>query len=246
LGEEGALFSYPRVAGLTRETIVVPPLSKAKLVGLYEGNLRNKGKPARAIYERHLASTNEKCPFCGDIGRPKNLDHFLPLAHFPQFSVMPINLIPACRDCNMGEKGDVFATQAADQILHPYLDRDSFFNEQWVHARYINEDEGAIEYFVRPPEEWEEVDKHRVRKHFNDFDLAIRYGIEAGKHLSELIDQRNSFYRVMSRRLPIEELTDDFVEVTFAPLINSHLFLNHWKKVMYIALSESLEFLNQQ
>lgn len=244
LGAEGTLCNYPRLDGLTNATVVIPPLTKSKLVNLYEGNLRNKEKPARNVYESLLVSTNEKCPFCGDIGHPRNLDHFLPLAHFPQFSVMPLNLIPACRDCNMGEKGDDFALNASEQILHPYLDSDIFFDHQWVYARYINEGDGGIEYFVCPPESWNEVDKQRVIKHFDDFDLARRYGVEAGKHLSELIDQRDSFYRVMGRRIPIDELKDDFVEVTFTSLISNNSFINHWKVVMYIALSSSDEFLN--
>jgi len=243
LGSNGVLFSYPQIKNIKGATIVIPPLTKTKLVNLYENNLRNKDKPARNVYEDLLASSNEKCPFCGDIGHSRNLDHFLPLAHYPQFSVMPINLIPACRDCNMGEKGDDFAIQAADQILHPYLDKDAFFNEKWVYARYINEDDGEIEYFVQPPDDWDEVDKQRVIKHFNDFDLARRYGIEAGKHLSELVDQRNSFYSVMRKKIPIEELTEDYVEVTFTSVIKKSLFVNHWKSVMYRALSESQEFL---
>lgn len=243
LGTDGTLCNYPRVLGLTNETVVVHPLTKAKLISLYEGNLRNKDKPARGLYEGLLASAFEKCPFCGDIGQPRNLDHFLPLAHFPQFSVMPLNLIPACRDCNMGEKGENFALNATDQVLHPYLDSNILFDEQWVYARYINEGDGGIEYFVCPPEHWNEVDKQRVIKHFEDFDLARRYGIEAGKHLSELIDQRESFYRVMSRRIPMNELKDDFVEVTFNSIITNNSFPNHWKKVMYIALSSSDDFL---
>ncbi|WP_447957649.1 HNH endonuclease [Vreelandella sp. EE7] len=241
--ENGELHNFPKIENLKRKTVVIPPLTKGKLVNLYENNLRNKEKPARRIYESLLASANEKCPFCGDIGHPKNLDHFLPLAHYPQFSVLPVNLIPACRDCNMGEKGDDFADQAEDQIIHPFLDKEIFYNQQWVFARYINDGGGVVEYYVQPPAEWQEVDKSRVSKHFHDFDLGRRYGIEAGKHLSELIDQRNSFYNVMGRKVPLEELTEDLVDVLFAPLIEGGTFANHWKKVMYGALSTSQEFL---
>lgn len=246
LTQNGELYNFPRIEEITNETVVVPPLTKSKLVNLYLNNLRNKEKPARTIYELLLASANEKCPFCGDIGRPRNLDHFLPLTYYPQFSVMPLNLIPACRDCNMGEKGDGFAVHAADQILHPYLDKDIFYEQQWVHARYINDADadGAMEYYVQPPARWREVDKERVNKHFNDFDLARRYGIEAGKHLSELIDQRNSFYKVMRGKIPLDETAQALVQVLFTPIIEGETFANHWKKVMYVALSMSPEFLD--
>lgn len=240
LNNNGTLFSCPKTEKVTSGKSV---LDKKKLTNLYRLNLRNMDKPARKIYEKLLLSTDKKCPFCGDIGETKNLDHFLPLAHFPQFSVMPLNLLPACRDCNMGEKGDDFATREADQILHPYLDQDAFFDEQWVHARYVNEDDGAIEFFSLPPEGWGPVDKERVIKHFDDFDLALRYGLRAGTHLTELIGQRDAFYRRFEGRIPIEEIKLDFVAVMFTPVIKNAEFANQWKRVMYIALSTSEEFL---
>ncbi|MCJ8351388.1 HNH endonuclease signature motif containing protein [Moritella sp.] len=243
LGSKGCLFSYPKTKNITKNTIVVGELTKKKLVNLYVLNLRNKEKPARKLYEKLMASTDEKCPFCGDIGVPKNLDHFLPLAHFPQFSVMPINLIPACRDCNMGEKGDAFAIQADKQILHPYLDKNILFNEQWVYARFVKKGDGAIEYFVNPPEEWNPIDKKRVNQHFDDFDLAFRYRIEAGKHLSELIAQRDAFYITMKMYVPIEDFPKVFIDTILTPVINGNSFINQWKRIMYIALSKSNDFL---
>ncbi|MFM5579260.1 HNH endonuclease [Aeromonas veronii] len=243
LAISGNLHSLQKINNLTNQTIVLANLTKSKLVNLYKNNLRNEDKPARVIYDRLLASTNEKCPFCGDIGHPRNLDHFLPSAHFPQFSVMPLNLVPSCRDCNMGEKGDVFATVAGEQILHPYLDNDKFFNEQWVSARYIAGVPGAIEYFVSPPVTWSQTDAERVSKHFSDFDLARRYGTEASKHLTEVVDQKNSFYDKNRNSKTRDQLVDEFVETILSPIINGRAFTNHWKKVMYIALAADQGFL---
>ncbi|EAD2695982.1 HNH endonuclease, partial [Escherichia coli] len=109
LSSTGQLFTYDRTHPLEPTTLVVGNLTKVKLEKLYENNLRDKNKPARTYYDDMLVSSGEKCPFCGDIGQTKNIDHFLPIAHYPEFSVMPINLVPSCRDCNMGEKGQVFA-----------------------------------------------------------------------------------------------------------------------------------------
>lgn len=243
LGEAGSLFQLPRVDNVTKKEIVVPSLTKEKLLNLYKTNLRGKDKPARVFYNKMLLSTDERCPFCGDIGHSRNLDHFLPIAHYPRLSIMPVNLIPACRDCNMGEKGDIYAKVAEDQVLHPYLDDDKFFQEVWVHAQYIDEDDGALRYFVQPPNTWNNVDKTRVRKHFNDFDLARRYGVEAGKHLSELITLKENFYIEMKDLIPENKMTDAFVSVFLKPIINGELFSNHWKKVMYVTLSTSQEFL---
>lgn len=243
LGTAGHLFNFPRINNLTNSTVILPGLTKSKLVNLYENNLRDQDKPARVIYDALLASTNEKCPFCGDIGHPRNLDHFLPLAHFPQLSVMPLNLVPSCRDCNMGEKGATFAVIASEQILHPYLDDDKFFNEQWVSARYVAGEPGAIEYFVSPPRTWNRIDTERVSNHFSDFDLARRYGTEASKHLTEIIDQKNSFFERNIAIIPAAELANEFVETILTPIINGRTFVNHWKRIMYIALSRDQAFL---
>ncbi|AHY05300.1 HNH endonuclease [Serratia plymuthica] len=241
----GKLFLYPKTQPLTNTTPVIGNLTKAKLDNLYENNLRNKEKPARDFYDKLMVSSGEKCPFCGDIGQTRNLDHFLPKAHFPEFSVMPLNLVPSCRDCNMGEKGANFATAEAEQTIHPYIDKDIFFQEQWVFANYIDEDTGVIEYYVNCPGTWRQEDKDRALNHFVSLNIAHRYSIEAGKHLSEVIDQKNAFKTTIRGLMPLtssEVIIRAFIDAILQPVIDSHQFNNHWKRVMYHCLKNSREF----
>lgn len=241
----GNLYTYPKITPSIDTTQVVGNLTKRKLINLYENNLRNKEKPARHYYDTLLVSSGERCPFCGDIGHTKNLDHFLPKAHFPEFSVMPLNLVPSCRDCNMGEKGQLFGTMEDNQAIHPYIDKDIFYNEQWVFAEYINEDDGAIRYHIDCPEAWRKEDKNRAENHFNSLDLSNRYGLEAGKHLSEVIDQKRAFIESMLMYAPqLEEyqIKAAFIHSSLQPIIESPKFPNHWKKVMYECLANSAEF----
>jgi len=248
LSSAGNLYAYPKVTPLTNTTPVVGHLTKRKLVNLYENNLRDKGKPARDYYDALLVSSGERCPFCGDIGQTKNLDHFLPKAHFPEFSVMPLNLVPSCRDCNMGEKGQAYATVEDDQAIHPYVDKDIFYQEQWVYADYIDEDDGAVVYYVRCPSAWSQEEKNRAKNHFNGLDLANRYSLEAGKHLSEVIDQKNAFVDVIlgfNPQATSQAIKDAFVNANLQPVINSRQFANHWKKVMYQCLANSDAFFEE-
>lgn len=241
----GNLYAYPKVNPLTNTTPVVGHLTKRKLVNLYENNLRDKDKPARDYYDALLVSSGERCPFCGDIGQTKNLDHFLPKAHFPEFSVMPLNLVPSCRDCNMGEKGQAYATLEDDQAIHPYVDKDIFYQEQWIYAEYIDEDDGAVVYYVQCPAAWSQEEKNRAENHFNSLDLANRYSLEAGKHLSEVIDQKNAFVDVIlgfNPQATSQAIKDAFVNANLQPVINSGQFSNHWKKVMYQCLANSATF----
>ncbi|CAH6845385.1 HNHc domain-containing protein [Vibrio chagasii] len=245
LATNGQLFSIQSLRGQPDHTVVVEPLTKKKLVRLYEYYLLDKKKPGRDAYETLLASTNEKCPMCGDIGRPRNLDHFLPKAHFPQYSILPINLIPCCRDCNMDGKGDDFATSEEQQLIHPYLDKNIFSREKWVSARYIMGDPGVLEYIVTPPDTWDPVDQNRAIKHFSEFDLENRFQIEAAKHISEVIDQSKAL--IITVRDLVPDLQPNAIRAAIRktilkPILDNALFENHWKKVMYRALNDSEEF----
>lgn len=225
----GKLFSVvPLPKKVDENTVVVAGLTKKELINLYEYYLRDSDKPGRTIYDALMLAADEKCPFCGGIGRPRNLDHFMPKAFFPQFSIVPLNLVPACRDCNMDGKGQDFATAENNQIIHPYLDSERFFMEQWVCAQVIPGDPCSIDYYVCAPEQWCQIDKDRVATHFHDFDLAKRYSIQAAEELATLIGQRQSY---------MKELSPAEFSQFLASFLDSPLFINHWKRVMYKCLA---------
>lgn len=218
------------------DPVVIGTLQKSDLLKLYGTYFVSLDKPGRRIYDALMSAANEKCPFCGGIGRPRNLDHYLPKAHYPQFSVLPVNLVPSCRDCNMDGKGEDFATTEEAQVLQPYLDNDRYFNEQWVFARYIaglGAEPGVIEYFVQPPEHWEDAQKRRVEKHFNDFDLELRFSKEAGPRLVTYLAQIHALTQIP---LELEVAKSTILQ----PVINSAPFLNHWERVMCLTLMNEL------
>jgi hypothetical protein len=233
LAGRGELCTIPPIStDKDSDPIVVNALTKNELFTIYDQYFVPKIKPARKIYDALLNAANEKCPFCGGIGTPRNLDHFLPKAHFPQFSILPRNLVPSCRDCNMDGKGYNFATNVEDQIIQPYIDKDIFFLEQWIFARYNggnNEEPGEFKYYVLPPEEWSEVDKLRVHKHFKDFDLAKRYTTKAAEILGTVLNQ---IKHMEQTGLDIKVIQS----VLLQPGVDSAPFVNHWQKGMYQAL----------
>ena len=101
----GELHCIPSInTDVDEDPVVINTLKKSELVKIYDQYFVPEDKPARKIYDALLNAAKEKCPFCGGIGTQRNLDHFLPKAHFPQFSVLPRNLVPSCRDCNMDGK----------------------------------------------------------------------------------------------------------------------------------------------
>jgi hypothetical protein len=237
-GDLGELYLIDAVdTDTAKDPVVISTLIKSELVNLYQYYFLNKEKASRSIYDKLLNSAQEKCPFCGGIGTPRNLDHFLPKAHFPQFSIFPQNLVPSCRDCNMDGKAQTFAKTAGDQLIQPYVDHDRFFKDQWISAKYAITSPnapGTISYFVDPPHGWNQIDKDRVKKHFNDFNLAKRYSVKAAELLGTTLMQASS----MQKR----GISNDLVrEILLKPGIDNAPFINHWQKGMFQALYDHLQ-----
>lgn len=115
---------------------------------LYVNGMVRKGGPCRVIYDELMAApTNERCPMCGH-GIVRQLDHVMPKSKFPTLCIDPLNLVPACSDCNT-LKGDYEATCAENTLLHPYVDR--IDSERWLHARVIHDEIVRLEFFALPP-----------------------------------------------------------------------------------------------
>lgn len=207
---------------------------------LYTQYFVPKAKKTRKIYDAILTSAKGKCPFCGGIGDPTNLDHFLPKAEYPQFSIYPSNLVPSCRDCNMGEKKVGYAKSAEEQTIHPYLDKQIFFEEQWITSNYIadsNLDQpGEFRYYVNAPINWTNIDKARVEKYFKDFKLASRYAKQA---TSSLKSKLRSIKRELDRGISIQEIIDDVIK----PDIDGAPFINYWEVGMCDGLIKYLQSL---
>lgn len=207
-------------------------LSKSDLAKIYTQYFREKEKPARQIYDSIKNAAKDICPYCGLTTEVKNLDHFLPQTHFPQFSVLPQNLIPSCGICNSDQKGTKYASTQADQIIHPYFDPEHFFNEQWIFAEFHANrygKTGVFEYSAIPPSNWDITDKKRATKHFSQFDLGKRYSKIAGAELSGIIETIDKM-----RNYPIPVI--DIPDILFNPKIEYSPFINHWQTGMYQAL----------
>lgn len=225
----GELFTIAPIEG-NEDSVVNSGISKREFVNLYEYYFRNTNKPGREIYDALMLSANERCPFCGGIGRPKNLDHYLPKAHFPQFSILPFNLLPSCRDCNMDGKGEHYATVYHEQIIHPYLDKECFFQEQWVFARVLQGSPCVLDFYVSAPEEWEANDKLRAIQHFKDFDLSKRYSIQATDFITTAVNMRRTF---------MNGSTKEEFKAFLLSYRSSSFFINHWQAVASQALANS-------
>lgn len=63
----------------------------------------------------------EVCLICGR-GSVGSLDHHLPKSQYPEFSILALNLVPACETCNEKKRNHI-GTEATGRFLHPYYDK---------------------------------------------------------------------------------------------------------------------------
>ena len=206
-------------------------VTKKELKDVYSSHMVGRSKPARAIYDSLLSqSPLGKCPFCG-FGQASTLDHYLPKAKYPQFSVLPFNLVPSCKDCNTG-KSTAIATTAEGQSLHPYFDHQNFIDDQWLHAKVIEKTPASIRFFVKAPDHWDNISQKRVQSHFNAFKLDLRYSVEAAEQLACLRYLLISLHESCGLNGIRKHLTNEAKSYAL-------LYKNSWQTAMYQALVAS-------
>lgn len=93
---------------------------KVSLIGLYSPK---KDKLPYSILENMRKNHGLIfCPSCGESGRPRTLDHYLPKNVFPEYSVVLLNLTPMCDWCQGEKLTDYITADGLKCYIHPYFD----------------------------------------------------------------------------------------------------------------------------
>lgn len=225
-----AWSGLPRVPNGNPDALVVGALTKRNLMDLYTNFMVGTTGSSRSIYDDLLTAAGGLCPFCGDLGHAKTLDHYLPKANFPSFSVHPSNLVPCCRDCNSGKNAS-FGVSINEQTLHPYLDQAHFFDERWIAAVVFREDPVLLKFECEPPANWSHQDKERVRHHFVGYNLAYRFSVQAGGEVAKVVQLRAGSLSGLS--------SDSFQGYLLDNANCPDFVLNGWSRTMYAALAST-------
>ncbi|EEX36508.1 putative Restriction endonuclease [Vibrio metschnikovii] len=220
---------YSLLYKLNDEYEATGKLLKDELVKLYEQQLV-KNKAGRVKYDLLLSlAPNGICPFCG-FSQATTLDHYMPKKKYPSFSIIPINLVPACSDCNRG-KNEGVATDQKSQVIHPYFDH-KLFNEQWLYASVKQTSPASVTFYVSPPDNWHQIDKDRVKAHFDDFKLATRFSVQVATELAPLKYELKKVYDISSK-VGVRDFLNSKKDASAC------VHLNWWRTAMYQALASS-------
>ncbi|MEN8698426.1 HNH endonuclease [Bacillus infantis] len=152
-------------------------------------NSRGPGYETYSILKR--GTFNRTCPICGQR-KVSTLDHYLPKAFYPSVVVTPINLIPACSDCNKSKLDDNPQT-SEEETLHPYFD--DLGSSRFLFAEIIKDDPPVVNFFIHSPVSWSKVLTEKVKNHFNSFELNLLYSIHA---IDEIVGQADYWKQLNS------------------------------------------------
>ena len=131
------------------------------------------------------------CPFCG-YHDPLEIDHYLPIAEFPEFSFIPINLIPICSKCNK-TKSQYWIEDGERLFLNKYFDDDNLDEFLICKPKIIDENNILFEYCL-DSEKLEHITKGDIIKtHYEKLNIMTLYEYNSNSIMSELEDSLCAF-----------------------------------------------------
>ncbi|MCE4358763.1 hypothetical protein [Xanthomonas hortorum] len=193
-----------------------------------------KSKATREIYGKiRTAPENDVCPLCSQR-MVSQLDHYLPQSAHPALTITPINLVPACSECNKNKLA-IQAQRQGDQTFHPYFE--DCDDARWLYATVVETKPAALLFTPVPPPSWSDVKIERIFSHFKIYKLGELY---ASHSAVELNDIRYGLTELAKKNTP-QEISDHLRGTARS---RAHAHENSWRRATYEALSESYWFCN--
>jgi hypothetical protein len=230
-----ASTEFDEAAAQTRLHQIVPQMmvggivTQPEMEAVYTQRMAKKGAPGRDVYDALFTSAPQgKCPLCGHR-TVSTLDHHLPKAHYPALAVAPLNLVPACGDCNKSKLA-IIPANAKEETLHPYFD--DIDGDLWLGAEVIHKRPASLRFFVQAPGPWSDVLRSRVEGHFRTLGLGRLYSSEAADELLNIRHQLRNLHEIGGAALVQIELRERAASC-------QHARLNGWRTATYRALADS-------
>jgi len=206
---------------------------KKSLIHAYE-------KPTSALKtlrdELFEAAKKSRCPFC-QISIHGTLDHYLPKEKYPEFSVFPQNLVPACDECNRNKRALIVDENTAVRLfIHPYYD--NIPNVNFISARLrVRKRTLTITFEPYHNPSLSDAQYTHVSNHFRILGLAARYHKSCLTELSDIRDW-------------IKALGDDDAMKLKRKLVEqssvySNVGHNYWRRILFETLAADDEFLRE-
>jgi len=224
----------------TLETVAINGVHagiRADLLGMYSYDNAAISSLRRHLEQLQPKSVRYTCQYC-TLETAEEMDHVVGQAEFPEFTMHPKNLIPACSKCNRN-KGQYWRVNNVKNILNLYLD-----TLPQVHYLFldVNIDQfNDLDFSFRLNHDpsisvglWS-----LLQRHFTKLDLLQRMKKEAIKNLTE-------FQVRIRNQVAVGQSVADITQVTLSTAadIRQNYGANYWKAVFEEGLVNSVHFWN--
>jgi hypothetical protein len=204
-------------------------VTSEEMIKVYTDRMVGATSPGRYIYDKWRASApNNICPLCAQR-TTDTLEHHLPKGNFPIYSVIPINIFPACSSCNK-IKLDLIVNSPEREPIHPYFD--DVDDELWLKAEVIELKPASLRFYTVKPDNWDDIKYERINNHFRLFELEKLYASHSAVELT------NNYFRINNMFESGGALSvRNFLESSWLSMRNANL--NSWQTATYEALFNS-------
>jgi hypothetical protein len=191
----------------------------------YHYSLYDSGSIAVVSLKDKLAAdySGAACPYC-QLDTVSHIDHFLPRAHFPEFSVSLQNLLMSCDICNSKFKKEKWGNGAAQEVINPRYN--ALPNNIYLESTVIYTSNSlVVGFFIRPGLPISQL----LQRHFALMNLNKRY-IEKVT-LNEVPKMKNMLASESTQPAKLARLTgfvSDQITVNNA---------NSWERAFYTAVN---------
>ncbi|MDI3236475.1 hypothetical protein QK289_15795 [Exiguobacterium antarcticum] len=233
-------YAYYETMKLSLENItqseILDEEEKSAFLSCYSRNKDGylEGTVVTEIIENQSLEHREYCPYCG-LDKPRTIDHYLPKAIFPEFSIFPLNLIPCCNYCNQ-KKGEVWLNGANRKFLNFYTDEIPK-DVQFLFAELEYKDEELAPSITFKVENRNSIDASLfdlITSHYQNLDLP--------NQISDRSVQKISYIhtKIMLKPEELETIKESLVMDYETHVEN--FGLNHWETILIKSIIENRLF----
>ncbi|WP_188014654.1 HNH endonuclease signature motif containing protein [Vibrio harveyi] len=197
---------YQKLSVLNKTHLVKDKISKIdqaaenSLEFLYKTYVKESGV-REFIFKQSLL-----CPGCQRSYATKRstLDHFLPSSHYPNFYVLPWNLVPTCGDCNR-IKNNAIPQSKKDNLPHPYFNS-LLFKKNWL--KVVIRNTVPLTYEFTFDEQLKGYEKQMVLNHLLAYNLENVFI----SHISTIFSEHDEDFKEIFEDSGYGELKD-YIEI---------------------------------
>jgi 5-methylcytosine-specific restriction endonuclease McrA len=218
----------PNLEGLLPSSLVNP--RRRDCLHCYDSITKPLDRLLSDILQIVPQSCSTLCQYCL-IGEVDDVDHYVPKSAFPEFAVLPRNLVPVCPKCNR-LKGEAWVTNGARDIFSLYYEETPALPYLAVTVNFVGLARASIKFSLehRPPMSLAQF--NRVGRHFTVLNLIDRYKRAAVEQLAEFLTSARAIVPQDRARVA------SFLQTVGADLAARH-GINYWKAILAIELAEN-------